>query len=51
LVNEACYKLIHHIDAIETSFDKALETYNNSNNNMQFDQMNLGGKPPMAEWR
>ena len=32
LVNVACYKLIHHIDAIETSFDKALETYNNQNN-------------------
>ena len=49
LVNQACHNLIHHIDAIETSFDKALENYKN-NNNLQFDQMNLG-KPPMADWR
>ena len=43
LVEDACTNLVHHVDAIDSSFDQAFKQYDEQNN--LYDSMKMGGMP------
>ena len=42
LVDNACNKLVQHIESIESSFERALQEYDNNAGAMQYDKMTMG---------